>query len=93
MHRLTDSRFVVSRVVALCTGMAILAPSSLTSQTVTGRLIGQDSESGVEGAIVWLLQEDGLPVARVLSDEHGEFRLHSLGTGKFRVRSQPSLPT
>ncbi len=88
MRRLTDSRFVVSRVVALCTGMAILAPSSLTSQAVTGRLIGQDSESGVEGAIVWLLQEDGLPVARVLSDENGEFRLHSLDTGRFQVRSQ-----
>ncbi len=89
LYPLTDRSRLAPKLMALCsTCIALLVPAQLASQAVAGRLVEQDTRRGVEGAIVWLIDEGGRPVTRGLTDGAGGFRLHSSESGTFHLKSE-----
>lgn len=63
--------------------IAMLAPSLTSAQTIQGRVLDQDNEQPVGGAIVALVGPEGEEHERVLADSVGRFRIAPSETGEF----------
>lgn len=62
---------------------AALVPSWTSAQTIQGRVLDQENEQPVGGAIVSLVDADGSEEERVLADSVGRFRIIPPEAGEF----------
>lgn len=74
-------------VATLALGI-VASPPDVNAQTIVGRVLDQDSEQPVGGAIVSLLEEDGDERRRTLTDSAGRFTIEPPEAGPFYVRAQ-----
>lgn len=74
------TRFVLTTAL-----LAAFVPSWTTAQTIQGRVLDQDNEQAVGGAIVSLVDADGGEHGRVLTDSVGRFRIVPSEAGEFYV--------
>lgn len=63
--------------------LAAFAPSWASAQTIQGRVLDQDNEQPVGGAIVSLVDADGGEHGRALADSAGRFRIAPPEAGEF----------
>lgn len=68
----------------LSLGLAAGAPA----QSVSGRVLAQPDGRPVEGAMIRLVGEGGVTVARTFSDDDGVFRLEAPAAGRYRLRAE-----
>lgn len=67
----------------LVLGYVFLSSSSVHAQTVEGRVLDQENERPIGGAIVSLVDPDGEEIRRVLADSVGRFRIQPPEAGEF----------
>lgn len=67
--------------------VAALIPSSSQAQSIFGRVIMEGDTLGVSGTELTLSDSNGVPVARVQSNEQGHFRIPAPGGGTFKIRA------
>ncbi len=65
---------------------ALLRPTATESQTVSGRLIDNETRRGVVNGTVALVDTMGIPVARVLSGSDGEYVVRAPKPGRYTLR-------
>lgn len=75
---------VLAARVAVATLMAL--PTTLAAQAVAGTAVEARTGAVVEGAMVVLLDPDGQPRARTLTDDDGHFTLTAPGPGTWQLR-------
>ncbi|MGD8322237.1 MAG: carboxypeptidase regulatory-like domain-containing protein [Gemmatimonadota bacterium] len=74
---------------SLCTALlALLAPASAGAQSVLVRVMAAESASPIQGAMAWLLDAEGKPLDRALTDEQGRYLFTRLDPGRYRVRAE-----
>jgi hypothetical protein len=72
--------------MAAAAGAALLIPlTPLAAQQVTGRVLDDDTNAPLAGALVELLDEDREPHDRTLTDAQGEFSLEAPEPGPYRL--------
>lgn len=71
------------RSTLLTAGLLLTTVTALSGQTVEGRVLDQESETPVGGAIVALVDEDGEERTRTLADSIGRFRIEPPEPGNF----------
>lgn len=77
------SRFAVACLCAVVGTLA--APSAVDAQTIEGRVLDQENEQPVGGAIVVLVEREGDERVRALADSVGRFRLTPPEPGEYYV--------
>ena len=65
---------------------ALFWPTATESQTISGRLIDNETRRGVVNGTVALLDTMGIAVARVLSGSEGDYVIHAPGPGRYTLR-------
>ena len=64
-----------------------LASAALSAQAVRGRVLQSDSAGPAAGVLIAVTDARGTEIARVVSNERGEFLLALPGAGRFNVRA------
>jgi len=72
-------------VAAVCAA-SLTAAVPAASQTVAGRLLDEDTQAGVTGAFIVLIDSSGARVARGLTDELGGFSVRASTPGTYAVK-------
>lgn len=76
---------LVSVAVALALSGGIRVSAS--AQVVRGRLVEEADKSGIGGAMMSLVDRNGVRLSRVLSGDGGRFELSTLRPGNYRLRA------
>jgi len=65
---------------------ALFCPTATKSQTISGRLVDNETRRGVVNGTVALLDTMGIAVARVLSGSDGDYVIRAPGPGRYTLR-------
>lgn len=74
--------------VLMVAGLSAVSAGAAAAQTVRGAVLQEDSGAPIQGAMVVLVDDDGVAVASTLSNEAGRFLLRAREPGRFRLRVQ-----
>ena len=75
----------IARVSLLAVGLTLVLFGLSSAQTIEGRILDQENEAPVGGAIVILVERDGDERARALADSLGRFRISPPEAGEYYV--------
>ena len=75
-------------VCATIVAVSLIAPWTLTAQTISGQVTDSVTGTGVARGFVVLVNDRGQDVARTLAGEQGRFVISARAAGKYRVRSE-----
>ncbi len=62
--------------------------STAAAQTILVRVLGAETSAPIYGAMAWLLDADGTPLDRALTDEQGRYLFAGVAPGRYRVRAE-----
>ncbi len=73
--------------VAAATLTSLVVPDAGRAQVVTGRLVDRMERTPIDGAMVWLLDEQDRPRGQVLTNERGAFIVTAPDGGFYKIRA------
>ncbi len=77
----------VPLAAGLAAGLALAAAAPAGAQVVTGRVVDRMDRTPIDGAMVWLLDEQERPRGQVLTNERGAFIVTAPDGGFYKLRA------
>lgn len=87
MSKMTSPRAAVRPVLIAASILAVLVPAAAAAQVVTGRITDENG-APVTGALVRLVDEQGVARMSVLSNEQGRYVARAPGPGSYHLSAQ-----